>query len=159
MRIKQGYLALLARLLRSGRRSSMSLCTLAVSYERHGARKPLSRRGSKIPSAKLLSIRERFPSYTKHPRITRGTKFVRQTLLRRLTPLRLVWQMATFSIGDADDEDDFAQLRGTKTAAPSAKDGKITKLGAVPLKAPESAKGELAVPKPRACRERTRLCA
>lgn len=58
----------------------------------------------------------------------------------------LVEQMSTFSIGDADDEDDFAQLRQTKTAAASGKDGKITKLGAVPLKTSEQPnKGALVV--------------
>lgn len=49
--------------------------------------------------------------------------------------------MATFSIGD--DEDDFAHLRKAKPSAtvPSGKAGKVTKLGAVPLKTAEPAKG------------------
>lgn len=43
--------------------------------------------------------------------------------------------MSSFSIGEADEEDDdFAQLRQTKTPGVSGRDGKITKLGAVPLK-------------------------
>lgn len=52
--------------------------------------------------------------------------------------------MSTFSIGD--DGDDFAELRESKPAAPAAvksASGNVTKLGAVPLKKPEPAKGEL----------------
>ncbi|CAN0078535.1 unnamed protein product [Ascophyllum nodosum] len=50
-------------------------------------------------------------------------------------------KMATFSIGD--DDDDFAQLRATKptTATPSGKVGKVPKLGAVPLKTTQEATG------------------
>lgn len=50
--------------------------------------------------------------------------------------------MSTFSIGD--DGDDFAELRKGKPAAAAVKSasGNVTKLGAVPLKTPEPAKGE-----------------
>lgn len=50
--------------------------------------------------------------------------------------------MSTFSIGEADNEDDFAELRETRTPQAVGKDGKIFKLGAVPLKPSEPAKGE-----------------
>lgn len=65
-----------------------------------------------------------------------------QELLASPSPLE---QMSTFSIGDGGDEDDFADVRKAKATAASTKDGKITKLGAVPLKpdASEAAKGEL----------------
>lgn len=50
--------------------------------------------------------------------------------------------MATFSIGD-DEEDHFAPLRKANPpmTLPSGKAGKVTKLGAVPLKTAEPAKG------------------
>lgn len=52
--------------------------------------------------------------------------------------------MATFSIGD-DEEDQFDLLRKAKPTMtlPSGKAGKVTKLGAVPLKTAEPAKGGL----------------
>lgn len=53
--------------------------------------------------------------------------------------------MSSFSIDEADEEDEFAQLRQTKTPGHTGRDGKITKLGAVPLKTPsEGTKSERA---------------
>lgn len=57
----------------------------------------------------------------------------------------LVCQLSSFSIGEADDdEDDFVELRKAKGTAPSVRDGtgKVTKLGAVPLKPAEPSQGK-----------------
>lgn len=50
--------------------------------------------------------------------------------------------MSAFSIGGADDEDDFADLRRSKPAAVPQKAATST-LGAVPPKKPEPVKGEI----------------
>lgn len=55
----------------------------------------------------------------------------------------LLWgKMSTFSIGGADDEDDFADLSNAKTAPASAKAGAVNTPGPVPLEIPAAAKGE-----------------
>ena len=64
-----------------------------------------------------------------------------------MTPIPVVasctiLQMSTFSIGGADDEDDFAELSNTKTTAASGKADTVKTPGAVPLKTPQPAKGE-----------------
>lgn len=57
----------------------------------------------------------------------------------------LLCQLSSFSIGEADDdEDDFVELRKAKGTTPSVRDGtgKVTKLGAVPLKPSEPSQGK-----------------
>lgn len=74
-----------------------------------------------------------------------GVCFVRISLTIVFSFRASFFQMSTFSIGEADEEDDFAQLRNTKTTASTARDGRVTKLGAVPLKSSEPATGEFFV--------------
>ena len=70
----------------------------------------------------------------------------RNTLHKTHIPLVVVsctmLQMSTFSIGGADDEDDFAELSNAKTAPASAKAGTMSTPGPVPLKTPAAPKVE-----------------